>query len=197
MARIPAIVGGLKTHKDCSMKVTFIPLRHRAPLQNLVAIAGFAVLAACATTPSVDSNSASAPYSGPVAPIEGYDWISAFGTQSPMLAYGVANSDDAPLIMRCVAGSGRVSVSVMSGSSQKRAITLSTADLSRSYDATNTYEDMSGGRLLQTVISATDPIFASAEVTGWLAIRPNDTWVALVPHRGTRLDAKAFSTACQ
>lgn len=176
------------------MPATVSTVRHIRTLSTLGALGALAMLAGCASTSGTTGSTGG--FQGDLSPIDNYDWIVELNDE-PMLAYGVPNSDDAPLVMTCQPRSGQVEVSLMSASVKSKPIAMATSSMTRSINATGQPEEMSGGYMLQGQIAADDALFDSAHETGWIAVRPDDTWVALVPQPGTRLNAKGFAQACR
>ena len=171
------------------------PNRIPARLLGLAAvIGGMGLLSACSTIGSMTNAEF---YDGPRQAQANYDWIMDLNEDEPVLAYGVQNSDDAPLIMDCLRGTGKVRVSVAVDNARQRAVQFATDKVHRSFHTDNQLDGLTGTYRLETHIDATDPLFAAMEDAGWVAVRTGKQWDALVPHEGTKLSASQFARTCR
>src|SRR5690606_27991404 len=81
------------------------PVRRLSMLRPLLLFGALLGLAACATV-----ETPAAPVETPPAPVAGYDWIPHVDVEGASLAYGVAESDDVPLMLACAPGRGRIEI---------------------------------------------------------------------------------------
>lgn len=169
---------------------SFLPAR----LLGLTAlVGGLGLLSACAT---VSPAPRAEFYDGPRQVQANYDWIMDLNEDEPVLAYGVQNSDDAPVIMDCLRGTGKVRVSVAVDNARQRSVQFATDKVHRSFHTDNQLDGLTGTHRLETHIDASDPLFAAMEAAGWVAVRTGKQWDALVPHDGTKLAASQFARTC-
>ncbi|WP_312128209.1 hypothetical protein [Brevundimonas sp.] len=157
-------------------------------------IGGLSLLSACATISPAPREEF---YDGPRQVQANYDWVMDLSEDEPVLAYGVQNSDDAPLIMDCLRGTGKVRVSVAAEDARQRTLQFATDRAHRSFSAQNDLDGLTGTHRMETHIDASDPLFSAMEAAGWVAVRTGKTWNALVPHEGTKLAASQFAQTCR
>ena len=176
----------------------------RSPLLLAAAVAG--LLAACGPAASDDapvtpapvapaSDVASAPPEPSPAPVqtapaprpqEGMDWYTRAsmdeGQSRMRLAYEMPGTDDQPMGINCLRGSGVLTIDHQTHTTGNRTLTLSSQGGTRTYPVRATfYEEMNGDELAVD-IPGTDPILASFRRTGWLRLTVGERTYDLAAH---------------
>lgn len=154
-----------------------------------------ALLAACATSPSITST-ANLP-AGPAVPIEDYDWHFDRSGNEIQLAYGIANSDEIPFGFSCSPGSGQIRLNANSMKANLRTITIATSETRRTYAARQEEAQVFDGFLLEADTTASDPVLASFAKVGWLAINNEGHWVTMAHQADTKVKTADFIAACR
>ena len=176
----------------------------RSPLLLAAAVAG--LLAACGPAASDDAPVtpapvapasdaalvASEPSPAPVQtapaprPQEGMDWYTRAsmdeGQSRMRLAYEMPGTDDQPMGINCLRGSGVLTIDHQTHTTGNRTLTLSSQGGTRTYPVRATfYEEMNGDELAVD-IPGTDPILTGFRQTGWLRLTVNDHTQDLAAH---------------
>ena len=176
----------------------------RSPLLLAAAVAG--LLAACGPAASDDapvtpapvapaSDVASVPPEPSPAlvqtapaprPQEGMDWYTRAsmdeGQSRMRLAYEMPGTDDQPMGINCLRGSGVLTIDHQTHTTGNRTLTLSSQGGTRTYPVRATfYEEMNGDELAVD-IPGTDPILTGFRQTGWLRLTVNDHTQDLAAH---------------
>lgn len=176
----------------------------RSPVLLVAAVAG--LLAACGPAASDDAPVTPAPVApasdvasvslepspAPVQtapaprPQEGMDWYtraSMDNGQSRMrLAYEMPGTDDQPMGINCLRGSGVLTIDHQTHTTGNRTLTLSSQGGTRTYPVRATfYEEMNGDELAVD-IPGTDPILAAFRQTGWMRLTVNGQTQDLAAH---------------
>lgn len=176
----------------------------RSPLLLGAAVAG--LLAACGPAASDDAPLTPAPVASagnapsvssepspprvqtaPVPrPLEGMDWYSRAsmdeGQSTMRLAYEMPGTDDQPMGINCLRGSGVLTIDHQTHTTGNRNLTLSSQGGTRTYPVRATfYEEMNGDELAVD-IPGTDPILASFRRTGWLRLTVGERTYDLAAH---------------
>ncbi|MGV9008839.1 hypothetical protein [Brevundimonas sp.] len=176
----------------------------RSPLILAAAVAG--LLAACGPAASNDAPATPAPVApasdaasvaseiipAPVqaapapSPQEGMDWYTRAsmddGQSKMRLAYEMPDSDDQPMGINCLRGSGILSIDHQSHQTGNETLTLSSQGGTRTYPAKTTFYEEMNGDYLTADIPGTDPILAAFRQTGWLRLTIGERTYDLAAH---------------
>ena len=112
-------------------------------------------LSACATNTPAPINVAAGPAP---APMPGYDWFLNRDGPEAILAYGVANSDEVKLHLRCQAGSGALELTAAS-EKPGREIHLESGGDTERYPAASEPAGVHDGELLTAQATTKDAVF--------------------------------------
>ena len=179
-----------------------------AAITGLLAACGPAASNDAPTTPapvapasdaaSVASEPSPAPAQAVTAPspTEGLDWYTRAnmddGQSTMRLAYEMPNSDDQPMGINCLRGSGILSVDHQSHETGNETLTLSSHGATRTYPAKTTFYEEMNGDYLTVDIPGTDPVLAAFRQTGWLKLTVGERTYDLAAHpdsgAGQRID---------
>lgn len=139
-------------------------------------------------TVAVTSQPAPAPVQAVVAPspTEGLDWYTRAnmddGQSRMRLAYEMPGTDDQPMGINCLRGSGLLTIDHQTHTTGNRTLTLSSQGGTRTYPVRATfYEEMNGDELAVD-IPGTDPVLAGFRQTGWLRLTVSDHTQDLAAH---------------
>lgn len=176
----------------------------RSPLLLAAAVAG--LLAACGPAASDDAPVtpapvapasdaalvASEPSPAPVQtapaprPQEGMDWYTRAnmdeGQSRMRLAYEMPGTDDQPMGINCLRGSGVLTIDHQTHTTGNRTLTLSSQGGTRNYPVRATFYEEMNGDALAVDIPGTDPILTGFRQTGWLRLTVNDHTQDLAAH---------------
>ncbi len=119
-------------------------------------------------------------------PQEGMDWYTRAsmdeGQSRMRLAYEMPGTDDQPMGINCLRGSGVLTIDHQTHTTGNRTLTLSSQGGTRTYPVRATfYEEMNGDELAVD-IPGTDPILTGFRQTGWLRLTVNDHTQDLAAH---------------
>ncbi len=151
-----------------------------------IAAVAAALLAACAT-----------PAAPPAAVQDGArTWIQLTDAGEARLAYGTPNSDDAPLLMRCRPGSGRITVSA----DQRRpgeGITLASGGRTLTLQGGEEPDQLNGDGVIVTADAPADaPVFAGFRRCGRMTLVSRRGSVDLPAAGGELAAVERFFAAC-
>ncbi len=109
----------------------------------------------------------------PAPPItEGYDWTMRVNdeerTQSAILAYEIADTDDQPLAFSCEEGGNRIFASITGGDPELTAIELVSGDARLKLSGTTDTEEMP--YFLSEEIAGGSPLIHAFAANGWLRL---------------------------
>ncbi|MBN8551949.1 MAG: hypothetical protein J0L52_03515 [Caulobacterales bacterium] len=126
--------------------------------------------------------------SGP-APAEGYDWsIHQPGAEDPdraHLSYSVPETDDVPLSMTCLRGSGSIDVNTDSGLPGVGAIILRSGEAQAMYAITSRIpSELSGGEFLTVTLPVDDAVLQAFRQAGWINLSVAGNARDLAAHPG-------------
>ena len=151
-------------------------------------------LAACATnTPAPTANVAAAG-SAP-APMPGYDWFLNRDGPEAILAYGVANSDEVKLHLRCQVGSGALELTAAS-EKPGREIHLESGGDTERYSAASEPAGVHDGELLTAQAKTKDPVFQRFRRLGWIASWSDEERHVYAAHPVAKAGIEQFFTVC-
>ena len=151
-------------------------------------------LAACATpgrSPVVTPMAAA----GAPAPTPNYDWHFDQEPQEASLAYGVANSDEVKLQLRCETGSGALDLAAMLEKPSRQLLLESGGDTEH-YPAASEDAGITEGHYAQANAKTKDPVFQRFRRLGWIAVWEGDTRRTYTAHPESRADIERFFVAC-
>ena len=137
---------------------------------------------------SVASEPSPAPVQATPAPrpAEGMDWYtrdnSDDGLSRMRLAYEMPGTDDQPMGIACLQGSGILTVDHQTHTTGVRTLTLSSQGGTRTYPVRATFYEEMNGDGLAVDIPGTDPILAAFRQTGWLRLTVNGQTQDLAGH---------------
>ena len=160
-----------------------------APASDTTAIASGASPAA--------AQAASAP-----TPTEGMDWYTRAnmddGQSKMRLAYEMPNTDDQPMGISCLRGSGTLSVDHQSHATGIETLTLASQGGTRTYPVKGEFQEEMNGDYLTVDIPGTDPILTAFRQTGWLRLTVNGAThdLAAHPNSGARQRIDDFFSFC-
>lgn len=163
-----------------------------------------APVAPASETASVASEPRPAPIQAVAAPspTEGLDWYTRAnmddGQSTMRLAYEMPNSDDQPMGINCLRGSGTLTIDHQTHTTGNRTLTLSSQGGTRTYPVKTTfYEEMNGDELAVD-IPGTDPVLAAFRQTGWLRLTVGERTYDLAAHpdSGARQRIDDFFSFC-
>lgn len=150
-------------------------------------------LAACATVEATGPT-AGAPETAP-SPVEGYDWMLQVHEDGLFLGYGVAQSDDVPLVLTCEPGAGRVTLS-HPAEQTRRTLTLSSGGVRLTVPVTGEPTILHDGVYLVGRAATREPALQAFRRTGWLWLHEGDDRFGLAAHPGSEAAIEQFFQAC-
>jgi hypothetical protein len=166
-------------------------------LKILPPLLALSALAACATpgrSPVSPIADAGAP-----APLPNYDWHLSLEPQEAGLAYGVANSDEVKLQLRCETGSGALGLGAIL-EKPSRQLHLESGGDSERYPAASEEAGITDGHYVQVGAQADaktkDPVFQRFRRLGWIAVWDGETRRTYAAHPQSRADIERFFVAC-
>ncbi|OGN50319.1 MAG: hypothetical protein A2352_07205 [Caulobacterales bacterium RIFOXYB1_FULL_67_16] len=151
-------------------------------------------LAACATSGGRSSPSP-APDAGAPTPVANYDWHLNLEPQEAGLAYGVANSDEVKLQLRCATGSGALDLAAMLDKPSRQLHLESGGDTDR-YPAVSEDAGITDGHYAQADAKTKDPVFQRFRRLGWIAVWDGETRRTYAAHPQSLADIERFFVAC-
>jgi hypothetical protein len=161
----------------------------------LPSVLALSALAACATphrtpgaTPMADA--------GAPAPIANYDWHLSLEPQEAGLAYGVANSDEVKLQLRCATGSGALDLGAILEKPSRQLHLESGGDTER-YPAMSEDAGITDGAYAEAGAKTKDPVFQRFRRLGWIAVWDGETRRAYAAHPQSLADIERFFVACK
>lgn len=113
---------------------------------------------------------------------------------APRLAYGMPNSDDVVLLIRCQPGQDQVDVSALGLSGSE--IVLTSGQTESRFPAETLEDEMSGGKLLEGAGRASAQALAGFRQSGQLTLVSRDSRHSLAAGSADRGQVKAFFKAC-
>lgn len=156
-------------------------------------------LAACAAPMATAPGPAPAPASlapAPApAPIPNYDWIAHVEADGATLAYGLAESDDVPLMMACRTGSGRLDISRPAETARPQLI-LSSGEAVLSVPVHAEPSELHEGVFLTGEARTAEPALQIFRRVGWISVYEDGRWHGLAAHAASREDVHRFFSAC-
>jgi hypothetical protein len=161
-------------------------------LKILPPVLALSALAACAT-PGPDSGPTA--NAGAPAPLPNYDWHLNLEPQEAGLAYGVANSDEVKLQLRCATGSGALSLAAMLEKPSRQLHLESGGDTER-YAAVSEDAGITDGHYAQADAKTKDPVFQRFRRLGWIAVWDGETRRTYAAHPQSLSDIERFFVAC-
>ena len=166
----------------------------------LVILAGSTLsLSACATHMS-DAGEAVAPgaVASSPAPVAGYDWFynKDDDTREASLTYGLAESDEAPLGLRCKAGAQVVTLNRPTPNGRPARITLESGGDTETYAAQSEEDPVHDGQFLTTSAPVSDPVFLQFRRVSWLAVLDDSARVIMAAHPGSSVRIERFFAYC-
>lgn len=160
----------------------------------LPSVLALSALAACAT-PGGPPSQGPALDAGAPAPLANYDWHLNLEPQEAGLAYGVANSDEVKLQLRCAAGSGALDLAAMLDKPSRQLILESGGDTER-YPAESEDAGITEAYYAQARARTKDPVFQRFRRLGWIAVWDGETRRTYAAHPQSRGDIERFFVAC-
>lgn len=135
-----------------------------------------------------------APPSAP-APVPDYDWISHVDSDSAALAYGLAQSDDVPLLMSCRPRSGRVEIS-RPAERHRDSVVLSSNGAVLSVPVVSEPSELHEGVFLTGEAATSEAALQEFRRAGWLSLHEDGSWHGLAGHGGSGAAIDRFFSAC-
>jgi len=164
-------------------------------LSRLVpSLLALSALAACATHAPAPTENLEAAGPAP-APMPGYDWFLNRDGQEAILAYGVANSDEVKLHLRCQAGSGALELTAAS-EKPGREIHLESGGDTERYPAASEPAGVHDGELLTAQAKTKDPVFQRFRRLGWIAAWSDEERHIYAAHPAAKAGIEQFFTVC-
>lgn len=157
------------------------------------------IAAACATpapvAPEPSPPAATLAPAPPPAPIPDYDWIAHIEADGATLAYGLAESDDVPLMMSCRSGSGRVDISRPAETARPQLV-LSSGESILSLHVQAEPSELHEGVFLTGDVRTADPALQTFRRVGWISVYEAGRWHGLAAHPASREGVHRFFSAC-
>lgn len=147
-------------------------------------------LAACATVEAPVP-----PPEQPPAPVAGYDWIAQVEPDAASLAYGVAESDDVPLMLACAPGRRRVEIT-RPADAARPSLTLSVGEATLTVAVESEPSQLHDGVFLVGQASTAEPMLQAFRRTGWLWLHEDGARHGLAGHPGALPGIERFFQAC-
>ncbi|WAC59197.1 hypothetical protein [Brevundimonas sp. SL130] len=164
-------------------------------LKTLTPALALAGLAACATSPQAPNPKPMADAGAP-APIANYDWHISLEPQEAGLAYGVANSDEVKLQLRCATGSGALDLAALLDKPARQLHLESGGDTER-YPAVSEDAGITDGAYAEAAAKTRDPVFQRFRRLGWIAVWDGETRRTYAAHPQSLADIERFFVACK
>jgi hypothetical protein len=165
------------------------------PLKLLPPLLALSALAACATpgrapvsTPMADA--------GAPTPLPNYDWHLSLEPQEAGLAYGVANSDEVKLQLRCATGSGALDLAALLDK-PARQLHLESGGDTEHYPAMSEDAGITDGAYAEARAKTRDPVFQRFRRLGWIAVWDGETRRTYAAHPQSLADIERFFVACK
>ena len=160
----------------------------------ILPLIALSALAACAANaPAPTANVATA---GPApAPMPGYDWFLNRDGPEAILAYGVANSDEVKLHLRCQAGSGALELTAAS-EKPGREIHLESGGDTERYPAASEPAGVHDGELLTAQATTKDAVFQRFRRLAWIASWSDEERHVYAAHPAAKAGIEQFFTVC-
>lgn len=130
----------------------------------------------------------------PVA-IAGYDWFYNADAGEARLAYGLAESDDVPLGLSCVEGSGRLELSATAPTGASE-IHIESGGQTQRFPAKSEPSEIHEGVFLTADVDADAAVFQQFRRTGWLTLVQGSGRRALSPQPGSVGSIERFFGKC-
>lgn len=159
-------------------------------LRPLLLFGALLGLAACATV-----ETPAAPVETPPAPVAGYDWIPHVDVEGASLAYGVAESDDVPLMLACAPGRGRIEIT-RPADAARPSLSLSAGRATLTLAVRSEPSQLHDGVFLVGEAAAADPTLQAFRRTGWLWLHEDGRRHGLAAHPGAEAGIERFFQAC-
>lgn len=168
-------------------------------LRTAAATALALIAAACATPAPVAPEPSPPPATlapaPPPAPIPNYDWIAHVEADGATLAYGLAESDDVPLMMSCRSGSGWVDIS-RPAETARTHLMLSSGEAVLSVLVHVEPSELHEGVFLTGEARTSEPTLQIFRRVGWISVHEDGRWHGLAAHPASREDVHRFFSAC-
>lgn len=166
----------------------------RRLLKRLTPLLALSALAACAThgVAPVPAPTADA---GAPRPLLNYDWHLSLEAEEAALAYGVANSDEVKLQIRCSSGSGALDLAAVLEKPARR-LRLESGGDTQDYSAVSEEAGITDGHYVQASAGAKDPVFQRFRRLGWIAVWDGDGRRTYAAHPQSMADVDRFFVAC-
>ncbi|MNI02995.1 hypothetical protein D3C73_558870 [compost metagenome] len=133
---------------------------------------------------------------GAPRPVDGYDWFLNEDPDEPRLSYGLAQSDEVPLSLRCAPGSGMIGLALALDQATGRGLTLESGGETETYPARPEAAEMHDGVQLVAKAAASDPVFQRFRRVGWLAVLDGETRWMMAAQPGSETRAARFLDLC-
>lgn len=163
-----------------------------------------APLAPASDVASVVSEPSPAPVQAVSAPkpTDGMDWYTRAsmdeGRSTMRLAYEMPDSDDQPMGIDCLRGSGTLNVDHQTHTTGIRTLTLASEGVRRTYPVNAEFQEEMNGDYLTVDIPGTDPVLTAFRRTGWLKLTVDGRTHDLAAHydSGARQRIDDFFSFC-
>lgn len=130
------------------------------------------------------------------APVPGYDWhLTPADEDGVYLAYGIAESDELKLGLRCAPGSGAVELTVP-GPTGVREIRLEAGEETERFAALGEPSELHDGDLLTADTAASLPVFQRFRRLGWIAQWVGGEREVYVAQPGSETGVERFFARC-
>lgn len=170
------------------------------PVLRFAAATALALTAAACAAPMTTAPepapapAALAPAPAP-APIPDYDWIANIESDSASLAYGLAESDDVPLMMTCRTGSHRVDISRPAETARPHLV-LSSGEAVVSVPVHAEPSELHDGVFLSGEAATGEPTLQAFRRAGWISVYEDGRWHGLAAHPASRDGIHRFFSTC-
>ncbi|WGM31815.1 hypothetical protein [Brevundimonas sp. NIBR11] len=154
-----------------------------------------ALTAACASVETPGPTPAAAVEPSAPAPVAGYDWHFTPQDGAARLAYGVEESDDLRLGLDCVAGSGKIDLTVL-GRTGEREIHLESGGETERFAAEGEPSEVHDGDILTASARADAPVMQRFRRVGWIAQWVGGQREVYAPHPGSEAGVERFFAQC-
>ena len=153
---------------------------------------------ACATYSGAPSSASGLTALNEPPPRNGnYRWFLDHEDDEVQLFYGLDQSDDIPLGLRCKRGTNRIIISTPSEDRNMRRMTLTSGGRMASYPARAQEATVFDGYDVVAQTTPSDPVMQAFGTNGWLAMAAPDGWVGLVGDRTSGASASRFMADCK
>lgn len=169
-------------------------LKSGAVVALALAIVGLTGCAGAGKPPSttlVGGASSAAP-----TPAPGYDWFFHTDGSEARLAYGLAESDDVPLVLACRQGSGRLELSATAPAGARAEIHIESGGEAQRFPARAEPSQLHEGVFLVAEADSDAPALQRFRSTGWLAVRHGDERRMMAPQPGSVGGIQRFFGKC-